>query len=111
MNCFNIRELQGILKRKFFSDLLDSGDYRILLKDSMVSLRFKLNSSGNIDHDTFTFHKFGINFSNLDKSMLFNAQDSYKHNRTLLVYDNFFLSFFNHYSRWLCGVDDVIRYA
>ena len=58
MNCFNIRELQGILKRKFFVDLIDSHDYKDLLKSSMINLRYKTNSNLNLDFDTSTFYKF-----------------------------------------------------
>jgi hypothetical protein len=111
MNCFNIRELQGILKRKFFSDLIDSGDYHTLLKDSMVNLRFKLNTSANIDYDTFAFYKFGTNSSSLDKSLVFNNNDFYKCNRSLSAYDNFFLSFFNRHSNFVNNLNDIISYS
>ena len=30
MNCFNIRELQGILKRKFFTDIINTHDHKLL---------------------------------------------------------------------------------
>ena len=55
MNCFNIRELQGILKRRFFADLVNSADHRDVLSTSMIGLRFKNNNNLNLDHDTFIF--------------------------------------------------------
>lgn len=68
MNCFNIRELQGILKRRFFTDLVNSADHRDLLSTSMVGLRFKSNNSTNLDHDTLNFFKLGTNNSNKARS-------------------------------------------
>jgi hypothetical protein len=59
MNCFNIRELQGILKRRFFTDLVNSNDHRDLLNDSMIGLRFKLNNSQSIEPDIFSFYNIG----------------------------------------------------
>jgi hypothetical protein len=59
MNCFNIRELQGILKRRFFVDLVNSHDYKDVLNSTMIGLRFRTNNEMNIYHDTLTFHNFG----------------------------------------------------
>ena len=59
MNCFNIRELQGILKRRFFNDLVNSNDHHTLLNDSMIGIRFKFNNTQNIEPDIFTFYNFG----------------------------------------------------
>lgn len=49
MNCFNIRELQGSLKRKFFDDLVNSQSSHELLNESVVGLRFKKNENSFID--------------------------------------------------------------
>jgi hypothetical protein len=59
MNCFNIRELQGTLKRKFFTDLVNSNDHREFLNQSMVGLRFKSNNSLAINSDMINFYNFG----------------------------------------------------
>jgi hypothetical protein len=63
MNCFNIRELQGILKRKFFTDLVNSHDHKNLLEKSMIGLRYKTNSNINLDLDTLNFYNFGIHLN------------------------------------------------
>lgn len=41
MNCFNIREAQAILKKRFFVDLINSNDHHTLLSKTMLGLRFK----------------------------------------------------------------------
>ena len=93
MNCFNIRELQGILKRRFFTDLVNSNDHRALLNDSMIGLRFKLNNTNNIEPDIFTFYNFGtldvtkFKTSNLTSSYISN----FKFMDTYLL--NYFMTF------------------
>lgn len=71
MNCFNIRELQSVLKRKFFSDLVSSHDYRDLMTQSMLGLRFRLNSNDLISPDVVSFHDFGLKNSDLNKFVFF----------------------------------------
>jgi hypothetical protein len=75
MNCFNIRELQGILKRRFFTDLVNSADHREVLSSSMIGLRFKVNNNTNLDHDVLTFFKLGTNNFNKSRSTVY--QNSY----------------------------------
>jgi len=43
MNCFNIREVQSLLKRRFFTDLINSNDHHDLLDQTMLGIRFKTN--------------------------------------------------------------------
>lgn len=88
MNCFNIRELQSVLKRKFFTDLVSSHDYRDLLTQSMLGLRFKLNSNNLISADTLSFHDFGLKNSDLNKFSSFGSsiklQETATQNRVTL---------------------------
>lgn len=70
MNCFNIRELQGILKRKFFTDLINSNDHRQLLDKSIIGLRFKNNSNFGEQADMSLFYNFGTTTAAKDKSSL-----------------------------------------
>jgi hypothetical protein len=67
MNCFNIRELQGVLKRKFFTDLVNSHDHRSILDKSMLGLRYKANSEINLNQDITSFYNYGIHNQNLNK--------------------------------------------
>ena len=63
MNCFNIRELQGILKRRFFTDMVNSSDHRELASSSMIGIRFKGNNNLNLDSDILSFYKVGTTLS------------------------------------------------
>jgi hypothetical protein len=60
MNCFNIRELQGILKRKFFTDLVNTHEHRNLMDKTMIGLRYKSNANSSLDNDMLSFYNFGI---------------------------------------------------
>jgi hypothetical protein len=88
MNCFNIRELQSVLKRRFFTDLMSSHDYRTFFGRTIISLRFKLNSNDVFEHDNLTFHNFGLKNSDINKySYLDNntTQSDLSLNRNTLV--------------------------
>jgi len=83
MNCFNIRELQGILKRRFFTDMVNSHDHRNILSSSMIAAKFKLNSSENINLDTTLFYNWGVLRGSSNKSVTF-VTGSYGQHRSLL---------------------------
>lgn len=61
MNCFNIRELQGILKRRFFTDLVNSADHHQLLNSSMIGIRYKLYQTKTTSPDIFIFYMLQLN--------------------------------------------------
>ena len=99
MNCFNIRELQGILKRKFFTDLVNSNDHRDLFDKSIIGLRFKNNNQLNINHDMSLFYNFGTTTSSKTKTTLFNNNYSlntnYNLNESLLLISTAVVNAFN----------------
>jgi heme/copper-type cytochrome/quinol oxidase subunit 1 len=96
MNCFNIRELQGILKRRFFNDLVNSNDHHTLLNESMIGVRFKLNNTHNIEPDIFTFYNFGTTDVSKFKSQ--NLMSSYNLNFFEDKLTNYFMTInFMHY--------------
>jgi hypothetical protein len=63
MNCFNIREVESLLKSRFFPDLLNSNDYKILLNKTTLGLRFKLHNLGTIDNSFLLFNEYSIDKS------------------------------------------------
>jgi hypothetical protein len=95
MNCFNIRELQGILKRKFFVDLVNSHDHRHLFKQTMIGLRYKLNMDTNLNTDIHNFFNLGLHNTNLPRSFSFNNAELVSTLKTN-NYRNFFLNFINY---------------
>jgi hypothetical protein len=101
MNCFNIRELQSILKRKFFTDLFNSHDHRELLGKSMIGLRYTMNNNLNINHDLLSFYQFGVYTEAQTKASSFvnfytaHAASSSSIFATLAHYANPFLNHLN----------------
>lgn len=91
MNCFNIRELQGILKRRFFIDLINSNDHHKFLNNSIISLRFRLNNHQNIHNDIFLFYNFGTTL--VPKTKVVTITNMYYENIYLSIV-NFIKNFF-----------------
>jgi len=60
MNCFNIREVQSLLKRKFFTDLINTHDYKNLINQSMIGLKYKTTSDSFDRSNTYNFFNFGL---------------------------------------------------
>jgi hypothetical protein len=73
MNCFNIRELQGVLKRKFFTDLINTNDHRDFLNQSIIGLRFKSNNTLATTPDMEAFFNLGTTSSSKTKSLSFDT--------------------------------------
>lgn len=63
MNCFNIREIQSILKRRFFTDLINTHDHRSLLDKTSIGLRLKTNNINLDNSNMFLFYNYGLEFS------------------------------------------------
>ena len=77
MNAFNIRELQGILKRRFFNDLVNTTDYRQLLNQTLIGIRFKNNNNLAINPDPFVIYNYGTTLPSKSKvSTLRNLYDN-----------------------------------
>lgn len=76
MNCFNIREVQSLLKRKFFVDLVNTHDYKNLINKSMIGLKYKTNSDSFISSNTNLFFNFGLELHNKNRSFTYNFTHS-----------------------------------
>ena len=61
MNCFNIREIQAILKGRFFHDLINTDDHRELLDQTSIGIRFKTNSLDSINPNMLLLFRHGVN--------------------------------------------------
>jgi hypothetical protein len=73
MNCFNIRELQSMLKRRFFTDLVSSNDHREMLNTTMIGLRYKTNSNNTLESDMLNFYNYGTTLSPLTKANTYES--------------------------------------
>ena len=96
MNCFNIRELQGILKRKFFTDLVNTHEHRNLMDKTMIGLRYKSNTNSNLDNDMLSFYNFGINTQPTNQHTTldsFTSNSNYSR-PTISIYNQYFVSLF-----------------
>jgi hypothetical protein len=60
MNCFNVREYESLLKRKFFFDLVNTSDYRDLMDKTIINLRYKQHSNDLFTHSSHLFGNLGL---------------------------------------------------
>jgi len=104
MNCFNIREVEALLKTRFFPDLVNSQDYRILLNNSMIGLRFKTNDLNSINPNMLLFHQYGLTKTSsnrfltnfINQSAVISAYEFYE-----TSYVNHFI--FNNVNKYIIG--------
>ena len=60
MNCYNIREIQTILKSKYSPNVSGSSDVRFNLNDTALGLRYSLGGPNFLDPAMLTFYKNAI---------------------------------------------------
>lgn len=60
MNCFNIREVQSLLKNRFFADLLNVNDHHDLLSTTAIGIRYKTNDLNVINPNMLLAFHHGL---------------------------------------------------
>jgi|SRR6056300_39949 len=60
MNCFNIREIQSLLRARFFADLMNSNEHNLFLNKTVIGLRYKTNNLDVINPNMLLFYRHGI---------------------------------------------------
>ena len=100
MNCFNIREIQSILKRKFFTDLINTHEHHTLLDKTAMGLRFKTNNINSINSNIFVFYNYGIEFAPKIRSNYFFSNEFNFNN----------ISYFNNNSYFYAIINKFINY-
>jgi heme/copper-type cytochrome/quinol oxidase subunit 1 len=60
MNCYNIREIQTILKSKYSPNVSESADVRFNLNDTAIGLRYSLGGPDFLDPAIFTYYRNAI---------------------------------------------------
>lgn len=79
MNCFNIRELQGILKRKFFTDLVNTSDSHKATESTLINMRHKNNMSNILLYDQSLLYNFDLTNVSKSKNFLFTPGKVYSY--------------------------------
>jgi len=90
MNCFNIRELQGILKRKFFTELVNTSDNHKAMDSTLIGMRHKNNMSNILLYDQSLFYNFDLTTTSKYKNFTLKPSNVYtystsKFNQTFIV--------------------------
>lgn len=94
MNCFNIRELQVLLRGRFFTDLVNDTAHHNFLDNTMIGLRFKTNDLNTINPNMLLAYQYGLTnnafvnrqtFQSSTNQYNFMPINSYKHTLTTLL--------------------------
>ena len=112
MNCFNVRELQGNLKRKFFTDLVNSNDHRDFLNQSILGMRFKTNNNLAITPDMEAFYNFGTTSSSKVKTFefvnMYTMNTSVNFNNLFPSFNTSLFSIFTNVITYIKSISDLI---
>jgi hypothetical protein len=73
MNCFNVRELQILLRGRFFADLVNDTAHHNFLNNTMIGLRFKTNDLNTINPNTLLTYQFGLSNTPFTQQTPFNS--------------------------------------
>jgi hypothetical protein len=95
MNCFNIRELQSLVRRRFFFELLDNNVFNKNLNHTIISERFKnnnefINKNNNIIYNFYNLYIDSIKTVNLSRIDLILLKSKYNFNFYLNNFNLFF---------------------
>lgn len=71
MNCYNIREIQTILKSKYTPNTSDSADVRFSLNDTTIGLRYQLGALESVNNSTLNFYQNSLT-TNAPHTTLYN---------------------------------------
>ena len=77
MNCFNIREIQTLLKTRFYADLLNESHQHIFLNRTTPSLRFKTQDLNFLNSCQVILQKYGILTTPSTRTQAYNS--SFEH--------------------------------
>ena len=92
MNCFNMRELQALLKEKYYPDLVTSFDYRSSILTT-INLRHKINELSFIDPKSLIFLNNNLTTSTFLKTQSFKSTQVSAASKFAIFSDNMNLSY------------------
>jgi hypothetical protein len=73
MNCFNIREIQTLLKTRFYADLLNESHQHIFLNRTTPGLRFKTQDLNFLNSCQVILQNYGILTTPSSRTQVYNS--------------------------------------
>ena len=104
MNCFNIREVQALLKGRFFNDLVNSNDHHDFLNKTIIGLRFKTNDLNSINPNMLLFYRYGL-YNNTSRSQSYISSVYAEGDYTFFTNNSLFTTVLNgFFSFWTSSI-------
>jgi hypothetical protein len=87
MNCFNIREIQTLLRSKYHPEVLSVMEHRQFLNDTIIGLRYKLTGLEVIDPSMLNLFNYGLLSIGTDREQLYflDPNSTTNHSLTHLI--------------------------
>ena len=83
MNCFNIREIQTLLRSKYHPEVLSVMEHRQFLNDTIIGLRYKLTGLEVIDPSMLNLFNYGLLNTGTDREQLYFLDSTYESTQSL----------------------------
>lgn len=77
MNCFNIREIQSLLKLKYHPDSINTSEHHQLINSTIIGLRYKLGELAMLDPNLSTAFNYSILNLDTDRDQLYRLSLEY----------------------------------
>ena len=96
MNCFNIREIQTLLKSRFYPDLIGESNFRLFLPKTAIGMRYKLQDLNFLNPNFLLLNKFSLSSSFNPRIQSYNTESYplFKNFPSTLGFPDFFNLFF-----------------
>jgi heme/copper-type cytochrome/quinol oxidase subunit 1 len=75
MNCFNVREIQSILKGRFYPKSMNTFDHRDFFDSIILGVRFKANGSDAMTPDMALFYNYGLYIGSIIRNQSYACLD------------------------------------
>ena len=74
MNCFNIREIQTLLKARFYADLLNENSRHLFLSRTTSNLKFKLQDLNFLNLNSLLLNRYGVSIGLDNRTQGYNLK-------------------------------------
>lgn len=98
MNCFNIREIQALLKGRFFTELVNTHDHRDFLNKTTIGIRFKTNDLDSINPNMLLFYRYGVHSNTQIRTQSFFSNISHHENYEFFSTQSLFLKVVKYFN-------------
>lgn len=92
MNCFNVRELQSLVRKRFFFELLNDNSFNETLTSTIVNVKFKRHDEFTNNSNSIMFNYYNLYLKSL-KTVPTSQFDLWLNNKNKITFTNIHYNF------------------